>query len=245
MRHDLLQRLAIIGLLGSWLIGCAQIGTQASSEVDSLAKISQLNVRLKQSCIHAGVPQFATRECQRLARQIERMFTQYPRDRRVLMANAWLYYARGDYETAAFVLDQLLTQPGSFVEATIMRVNISVTQGNFTRARSLLRQQIQSAPASAGLYEALASVDYLTGDYIAAKQQLRRAGMLGAPGWRVNYHQGLVLEATGNQAAACQAYAAALRGRPSLGSALARMINMSDVAECSVQLKRRLERQQV
>jgi Flp pilus assembly protein TadD len=55
---------------------------------------------------------------------------------------------------------------------------------------------------------------YLSGELADAALELQTAQRLGAPGWRVAYHLGLVDEAAGRLDAAREHYAAAVAGNP-------------------------------
>ncbi len=175
-----------------------------------------------------------SKDCQRLQREVARLYAEYPERERVLMANAVLQFDEGRYEAAQFLLDQLLAKPGSHPEAGILRARIALAEGNTTRARAVLEQQIRLRPDYAELHETVASAEYLDGNYEAALRSLRVAQLLGAPAWRLSYHRGLIEEARGHPDIACGHYRDATLQQSGFRPAVARMLGLSDNAACAL-----------
>jgi Tfp pilus assembly protein PilF len=140
----------------------------------------------------------------------------------MLMANAVVSYDDHQAVQAQQFLDQILSQPGRYPDATVLRARIAIEEGNVPFARRLVEQQIRLVPDHAGLHETLGAAFYLEGRMLEATRELTTAGALGAPRWRVAYHLGLIEEAAGQFDAASRHYGEALAGNPSWPQAQSR-----------------------
>lgn len=174
----------------------------------------------------------ATIDCSRIMREVERLYAEFPNHPRVLMTTAVMAYQSGRLEKAQFMLDQALTRYGANPEAAILRSQIALQEGNTTLARELLERQIKMSPAHAPLREALAAAFYVEGHYDKARAALGLAGRLGAPGWRLSYHHGLLCEAELNWPEACRFYSTALDQKADYLPAQSRLMGLSEHAEC-------------
>ncbi len=234
-----LKGLGRIGLLGSaMLAGCASMDSQRERHPEPderLDKMLQLNAAAQRDgsqCQEIWSAPGQTVDCQRVQREVDRLYAEFPNHERIIMANAVLQFEGGHLQNAQFLLDQLLAKPGSHPEAAILRARIAVMEGNTRLAATLLERQINLAPDYAELRETLASVHYLDGRYAQAHEALRLAVLLGAPVWRVDYHRGLLHEASQQMPEACQAYFSAIRHRPDFRPAVARLLGLSDQPQC-------------
>ena len=88
------------------------------------------------------------------------------------------------------------------------------------------------APHRPELREAMASAFYIEGQYEKARATLGLAGRLGAPGWRLSYHHGLLCEAELNWKEACRFYATSLDQKADYLPAQSRLIGLSEHAIC-------------
>ena len=139
-----------------------------------------------------------------------------------LMANAVVAYDERQPIKAQQYLDQILAQPRSYPDAVVLRSRIAIEEGNLPFARRLLEQQIRLVPDHAGLHETFGAALYLDGQLEDATRELTSAAGLGAPGWRIAYHLGLVDEAAGRFDEALKHYAEALAGNPGWAPAQSR-----------------------
>ena len=124
-------------------------------------------------------------------------------------------------------LDRIFERPASHPDAAVLRGQIAAEQGNLPFARRFLADQIALAPGHPGLHETYAGVLYLSQELDAARRELARAESLGAPRWRVAYHQGLVEESAGDRDAARRLYQEALDKNPGWEPALTRLKAMT------------------
>ena len=138
------------------------------------------------------------------------------------MANAVVAYDDRDPIQSQQFLDQVLAQPGRYPDAAVLRARIAIEEGNVPFARRLLEQQIRLVPDHSGLHETLGAALYLDGRLPEATLELTTARALGAPGWRVAYHLGLVEEAAGRFDEASRHYGEALEGNPDWAQAQSR-----------------------
>lgn len=175
---------------------------------------------------HAGI------DCERLLREVGRLYAEFPNNERVLMSNATMNYEVGRIEKAQYYLDQLLSHRGARPEAAVLRSQIAMQQGNTAFAVELMDRQIMMAPDHYELREAQAAAFYLQGKYDSARAVLAVAGRMGAPGWRLSYHHGLICEAEHQWQAACRFYNTALEQKPDYSPALARLIGLTEHEEC-------------
>lgn len=174
----------------------------------------------------------ATLDCDRVLREAERLYAEFPNNERVLMTNASFNYESGRMDKAQYYLDQLLSHRGARPEAAVLRSHIALQQGNANLAVELLDRQIMLAPDHSELREAQAAAYYLQGKYEAARVVLGVAGRLGAAGWRLSYHHGLICEAEQKWEEACFLYQTALEQKPDFSPALARLIGLTEHEEC-------------
>jgi predicted Zn-dependent protease len=162
-------------------------------------------------------------ECDRLRREIARLAVVCSTHAPTLMANAVIAYEEGQPAESQQLLDQILAQPRRNPDAAALRARIAIEEGNVPFARRLLEQQIKLAPDHAGLHETYAAALYLDGRLPDAREELRIAGSLGAPRWRIAYHLGLIEELSGRADEAGRLYAEALTGNPGWAPAESRL----------------------
>jgi len=153
-------------------------------------------------------------DCGRIQAEIERLALDFPAHPEVLLANAVIAFETGAPEKSIDYVDALLDLGSAPPDASVLRGQLAIRQGNLPHARRVLESHARLAPDHAGLRETLASVHYLEGNYRDARRELQVAERLGAPAWRTAYHRGLVAEAEGDPEAAMQHYRSALRDRP-------------------------------
>lgn len=171
-------------------------------------------------------------DCQRLLREAERLHVEFPRNPEVLYFNALLSHAAGRGDKAQFFLDQMSIGPSHPPEAFVLRSQLALEEGNTTLARNVLERGMLMHPDYSGLYEGLAAVGYVEGRYDDAVQQLTLASRLGAPAWRVDYHRGLINEAQGHLAAACQQFDTSLALKQDHQPARAHLLRLSTAGHC-------------
>ncbi len=234
-----LSALGRAGLLGIGLLaGCTSMDSRREREpdpnerLDQMLALSESARREGDQCHEIWTAKGQTVDCQRVQREVDRLYAEFPGNERIMMANAVLQYESGQVQNAQFLLDQLLARPGSHPEAAILRTRIALAEGNTRFAGALLERQINLAPDYAELREAQASVFYLQGRYTDAHEALRIAQLLGAPAWRTAYHRGLLHEASQELQLACNAYYAAIQLKPDLRAAVARLLGLSGEPEC-------------
>jgi len=153
-------------------------------------------------------------DCGRIQAGIERLSLQFPDDATVLAANAVVAFETRQEEKAQVHLDALFELDPIQPDAAILRSRLSIRQGNLSHARRLLESQIGLSPDHAGLREAMASLHYLRGAHALAQRELAIAERLGAPGWRVDYHRGLLEEAQGRADTAIRYYQRSIDANP-------------------------------
>ncbi len=162
-------------------------------------------------------------DCAEIQHAVEQLALEYPRNTDVLFAAAVLADDAGQRERAASWLDALFAVTPAHSDAGVLRARLAAHDGNLRLASRVLREQLTYAPGHSGLVEALASVQYLSGDLTAARESLASARALGAPGWRVDYNLGLVEEAANDRVAAMNAYRAVLAEKPDHDAAASRL----------------------
>jgi tetratricopeptide (TPR) repeat protein len=173
------------------------------------------------TCVSGGV-KYPYVDCGRIQAAIERLALDFPTHPPILLANAVIAFETRQPEKALDYLDAIGHQAGISSDAAVLRSRIATSQGNLSFAERILEENVQREPDHAGLREALASIDYLDGDFEQARRNLRIAERLGAPSWRIAYNRGLIAEAEGHDDAAIAHYRAALSERPGWSLAEAR-----------------------
>lgn len=166
-------------------------------------------------------------DCQRVSIAIARLAIEFPRDPDVLLAHAVVEFGHGRTRVALHTLDVLRSIEPIHPEAAVLRARIAIDEGNLRFADRLLAEQLELTPDHAGLYEVLAAVQYLKGEFVEAERSLGIAGRLGAPNWRVDYHLGLVAEAQSDAEGAARAYARCLDAAPEYAPAKSRLRALS------------------
>lgn len=164
---------------------------------------------------------------QRLRHDIERLATEFPGHPPTLMACALVSVDGGEPERAQEYLDRLFRLRPIHPDAAILRARLALGDGNAPLARRILEQHLAAVPDHPGLYEALAGVQYQAGETPAAWRNLATAESLGAPGWRVAFHRGLLAEAEGEAEQAQAAYRRALELDPAFQPARARLTGLA------------------
>ena len=158
-----------------------------------------------------------------ILQRIDRLAFENPDHPPTLVAKAALAYESRDFITAQKHLDQALRADPTSVPATLLRVRIAAEQGNLPFARRKLDEQLALHPDHAGLHQARAGILYLTEDYEEAMEELDLAERLGATEvWRLNYHRGLIAEATEETELALEHYQRCLEENPDFEPALRR-----------------------
>ena len=170
-------------------------------------------------------------DCEAVSRAILRLAVEFPRDPDVLLAAAVVDFDRGREQSALKTLDVLRRVEPIHPKAAVLRTRIAIDEGNLRFARRLLDEQRELTPDHAGLWEMLASIAYLQGEYAEADRNLVVALRLGAPAWRVAYHRGLVAEASGRLERAARAYADCLEAAPDFAPARSRLRALSVLNE--------------
>ncbi len=242
MRALVISKRFIQPLVAAWAVltlsACVSMDAHREATPDPNARLDKMLALYEQeresgsACAELWKAYSATTDCERILNEVERLSVEFPRNARILLASAVMQYEAGRGENAQLILDNLLTMPGSHPEAALLRSKIAMQEGSTTRARAVLEAQILLAPDYAELREALAATYYLEGKYGQAQRALSIAGRLGAPGWRLSYHQGLIREAKEDWAAACGLYAMALEQRPDFREAAARLVGLSHYEDC-------------
>lgn len=217
---------------------CASLDHQRNLNPDPNERLDEMLTENEQNraagkqCGEVANAKGMTVDCQRVSREVDRLYTEFPEQQRIIMANAVMQFDAGRRENAQFLLDQLLSMPGSHPEAAILRARIAVEEGNLAFAKTVLEKEINLSPEYADLYETLASIYYLEGRYKDASDQLKMATLLGAPHWRIAYHRGLLYEALKRPGDACASYQQAIERNPDFRPARARVIGMINEPAC-------------
>lgn len=162
-------------------------------------------------------------DCERIRKQIERLTVEFPSHPEVLLANAVVAFEAGRREEAEKDLDVLRRLDPVHPEAALLRARLAIADGNLRLARRMLDEQIGLTPDHAGLHELSSSVFYLEERWSDAAYELELASRLGAPAWRVAYHQGLIFESTGRLEEAANAYRVCLDAEPDFQPAQSRL----------------------
>lgn len=152
--------------------------------------------------------------CEDSRREIERIAAQCPGSESAQFAGAILAFERRELVKAQQTLDTLLASGGAKPDAAALRARIALEEGNVPYAIRFLTAQISLAPADYRLRETLASAFYLARRWQDASNELQAAEQLGAPSWRIAYHNGLILEGEGRKDLAMSQYEKVLTERP-------------------------------
>ncbi len=152
--------------------------------------------------------------CEQVRQGIELLGLACPAHVPTMEANAVVAFEAGRPMVAQQLLDIVLAQPGSHASAAVLRARIAIDEGNLPFAAQLVTDQIRLSPAHADLHEVAGSVAYFQRRFEASEASLRTAERLGAPGWRVAYHLGLIREAQERKDEAMAFYSRALEGNP-------------------------------
>lgn len=163
---------------------------------------------------------------ERLQFAVERLATRHPSHVPSQVAAAALALERGQPQRAQGYLDRALKLAPSHVEARCLRVRVAVQDGSMDLARALVDEGLRARPDAAALYESSAWLHQLEGRHEDALRALDAAGALGAPGWRIAFHRGLVEELRGASAAAAAHYRAALQENPDCAAAAQRLAGL-------------------
>lgn len=174
----------------------------------------------------------AITDCQRIQKEVERLYTENTLNPRIIMANATMNYEAGKRDKAQFLLDQVLDQYGAHPDAAVMRAHLAMEEGNAKFAIEMLERQIMLRPDHYGLREAQGAAYYLLGEFKRSRSVLGVAGRLGAPGWRLSYHHGLMCESEKKWEQACRLYATALEQKYDFMPARARLTGLTEHAVC-------------
>ncbi len=225
--------------------GCASMSEHRDSNLEPNVRLDQL-LALYQEARHDGSSchemhraYSAVNDCERIQREVERLALEFPANERIAMTNAVMQFESGRFDKAQFTLDQLLTRPGPHPEAAILRSKIAMQDGNASRARVILEQEILLSPDYAELREALAATYYVEGKYKESRAALAAAGRLGASGWKMAYHEGLLREAKKDWAGACRFYLIAVDQKPDFREAVSRLVGLGEHDECRDVTERR------
>lgn len=214
--------------------GCGSLGqqrTQATEDpnvqVDRVLTHYQTTLASGAACHTATQGWSEPVDCEGLLRETMQLYAAFPHNERVIMLAAVLAHQSGRAAQAGYLLDQLLEGHKPRPEAAVLRSRIALEEGNLSRARTLLEQQIRLNPRHPQLYETLAAVQYLDRQYAGALHSLTLAERLGAPGWRAAYHRGLIYEEQDRAAAACQQYRLAVAGNPQFLAPESRLVGLT------------------
>lgn len=217
------HRLSTAATIAILVAGCARptlIQQQQCYDGDTqLAEVlRELETRRANGCEAGGGA-----ACLRARAAVERQLAVCQAHVPTMMANAVLAYDEGRPVVAQQLLDQVLSQARTHPDAAVLRSQIAIEEGNLPFARRLLEQHLKLSPDHAGLHEAYGALLYLVGQMADARRQLETARALGAPGWRVAYHLGLIAEALAFPEEAQKYYAEAIAGNPGWQPAQSRL----------------------
>lgn len=176
------------------------------------------------SCETTPSERAAVVDCGRLRAEVAQLALTFPTNPQVLFAAAVMSNEARRRDQALSYLDQLFAVVPIYPKAAVLRAHLALEEGNVTLARRVLREQITLSPGHPGLREAEAGVLYLAGERAAAEAALEMASSLGAPGWRVAYHRGLLAEASGRVNEAAAFYREASEENPAFGGARERLV---------------------
>ena len=207
--------------------GCATadpVLRQACYDPDAqLAAVLQPLEEARANGCHATTAKTGESDCARLRTELDRLALVCQGHAPTLMANAVFAYEENQPVLAQQLLDQVLAQPRSYPDAAVLRARIAVEEGNLPFARRLLEQNIRLAPDHAELHETYGATLYLEGQLPEATRELLAARTLGAPGWRIAYHLGLVDEAAGRIDDAIARYTESVTANPEWAPARSRL----------------------
>ena len=228
MRRARLIPLLLLPLLA---FGCASNDTPRLGKDEPTVRLQKLldewnAVRDEGGSCASGGSRYPYVDCGRIQAAIERLALEFPTQPEVLLANAVIAYETHQGEKAQDYLDAIIRQPEVQPGVVVLRSRLALRQGNLPFARRLLTEQIELAPDAPSLREALASVEYLAGEFEAARRQLLIAERLGAPAWRIAFNRGLCEEAQGNTYSAMRFYRKTLEHNPEYAPARARLVGL-------------------
>lgn len=233
-----LKNAVALGVLLLSLTGCASLDRERTlnpdpnDRLDLMLGLYHRSLASGSACAEIWHADKGTVDCERILREVERLQVEFPGNDRITMANAVMNFQAGQLDKSRFLLDQLLARRGGHPDAAILRSRIAMEQGNTNLARDMLKRQILLAPGHVELQEALAASYYLEGKYDQSMVHLGIARRLGAPGWRLSYHQGLVSEARRQWPQACRFYRVTRQHNPDFMPARARLVGLSAHAAC-------------
>lgn len=229
---------AVVALL-TLASGCSTLGPPRSAlEEDPNVRVDRILTRFKATlergvaCADTIQGGDAPVDCEGLLREARQLYTAYPHHERVILLAALLSQQSGRADQAAFLLDQLLAGERPRPEAAVLRSRLAIEGGNLTLARAVLTRQIQLNPQHYPLHETLAAAHYLDRDAAAALHALAMAERLGAPGWRIAYHRGLLLEHQARYPAACRQYRLAAGAHPGFAGPEGRLMALAATGRC-------------
>lgn len=237
-RISTMIRSGLFGITALALSACASMDTHRQQHPEPSHRLEHMlgsldaAIRAGSACYELWEFDHATVDCERIQREVDRLYMEFPQHPQVMLASAVLNYRRGRSEAAQFLLDQLLAMPTPPAEAALLRARIALESGNTLSAADLLQRQLMLAPNRFELHEAQAAVHYLNGRLDRARSALGVAGRLGAPAWRLSYHHGLLSEAEQRWDEACRFYARALEQRPDHKASRSRLLGLSQHLDC-------------
>lgn len=215
-----------MALMAAAAFGCAASeGPRGATRFDPDVRLDALLVEWQMqpdpglSCEMRPRERAAVTDCGRVRGEVEQLALEFPQHPRVRLAAAALAHDVRDRIRAQSHLDALFAAQPVHPEAAVLRARLAIEDGNVALARRVLREQIALTPDHPGLREAEAGVHYLAGDRSLATASLDAAEALGAPGWRIAYHRGLLDEAAGDRASALDQYRLAAEENPAFAPA--------------------------
>jgi tetratricopeptide (TPR) repeat protein len=226
-RPSIASRLSTALVVWLAVAGCATrsplLHQQCYDADAQLAHLLQPLEALRAKGCVAGTLRAGGSECDRLEDEIARLAVVCQGHAPTLMANAVIAYDEHRPQEAQQYLDQILSQPRPYPDAAVLRAQIALEEGNVPFARRLVEQQIMLVPDHAGLYEVHAATLFVDRRLDEARAELTRAGVLGAPRWRIAYHLGVIEELSGRTDEAARLYMEALQGNPGYAAADSRL----------------------
>ncbi len=155
-------------------------------------------------------------------RRLAKLSAKYPQDVDIQFSNAVYAAQDGDTASASLHLDTLFRFQAVHPEGAILRAQLALKEGNLRFATRILEEQIRLVPDHSGLRETRASVHFFRAEYEPASKELEQAYKLGAPRWRVAFHQGLIAEAQGMPEVALELFEECIELNPDFKPAISR-----------------------